>query len=124
LQICLVDFNQATQLVEGIDMNRIIGIIDHHALQSKTVTIVWHSQSQLCDGLYKTGCNAFCHSLCSRGLLYRKANEFTSVNVACQDQPIFVEIRPWGSACTIVAHMFIRWGKPFPKDIAGILGSG
>lgn len=45
-QICLVDFNQATQLVEGVKTNRIVGIIDHHALQSKTVTIVCYVCSE------------------------------------------------------------------------------
>eukprot|EP00242_Pyramimonas_sp_CCMP2087_P005149 CAMPEP_0198198074 /NCGR_PEP_ID=MMETSP1445-20131203/1580_1 /TAXON_ID=36898 /ORGANISM="Pyramimonas sp., Strain CCMP2087" /LENGTH=464 /DNA_ID=CAMNT_0043867521 /DNA_START=149 /DNA_END=1543 /DNA_ORIENTATION=+ len=35
--ICLVDFQQKTQLHDCIDMSKIVGIIDHHALQNSTI---------------------------------------------------------------------------------------
>ena len=40
------------------------------------------------------------------------------------DKPIYIDIRPWGSCCTIVAHTFLRIRKEIPKDVAGILLSG
>jgi len=40
------------------------------------------------------------------------------------DKPIYIDIRPWGSACTIVAHTFLRIRKPIPATVAGILLSG
>lgn len=36
-------------------------------------------------------------------------------------KPIFMDIRPWGSMSTIVAHCFIRSNRPMPKQIARIL---
>lgn len=35
--VCLVDFQQTTQLNPAIKMDKIVGIIDHHALQSSTI---------------------------------------------------------------------------------------
>jgi inorganic pyrophosphatase/exopolyphosphatase len=35
--VCLVDFQQQTQLHAAIPMANIVGIIDHHALQSSTI---------------------------------------------------------------------------------------
>ena len=35
--VCLVDFQQQSQLNKAIPMGNIVGIIDHHALQSNTV---------------------------------------------------------------------------------------
>ena len=35
--VCLVDFQQQSQLNDAIPMDRIVGIIDHHALQSNTI---------------------------------------------------------------------------------------
>mmetsp|Transcript_14943 Transcript_14943/g.29760 ORF Transcript_14943/g.29760 Transcript_14943/m.29760 type:complete len:534 (-) Transcript_14943:72-1673(-) len=40
------------------------------------------------------------------------------------DRPVYIDIRPWGSACTIVAHTYLRIRKPIPPKIAGILLSG
>jgi len=77
--ICLVDHNQVTQMAPGVDVTKIVGIIDHHALQSKIVTTA---------------------------------------------TPIFIDIRPWGSACTIVASMFIDHGKAISQKTAGLLLSG
>ena len=78
-KLCLVDHNQTTQMAPTLDPSKIVGIIDHHALQSQTVV---------------------------------------------NDRPIYVDIRPWGSACTIVAHTFFRIRKTIPKNIAGLLLSG
>lgn len=36
-------------------------------------------------------------------------------------KPLFMDIRPWGSMSTIVAHCFIRSNRPMPKPIARIL---
>lgn len=35
--VCLVDFQQTTQLNPAIKMDKIVGVIDHHALQSSTI---------------------------------------------------------------------------------------
>ncbi|GMH55429.1 hypothetical protein TrLO_g741 [Triparma laevis f. longispina] len=40
------------------------------------------------------------------------------------DRPIYIDIRPWGSACTIVGHTFLRIRKHIPPKIAGVLLSG
>jgi inorganic pyrophosphatase/exopolyphosphatase len=37
------------------------------------------------------------------------------------DKPIFVDIRPWGSASTIIADMFIKQRKPLTRGVAGLL---
>ncbi|KAJ1452139.1 hypothetical protein M885DRAFT_527947 [Pelagophyceae sp. CCMP2097] len=75
-RVCLVDFQQRTQLNPCIREDVIVGIIDHHALQSATIVT---------------------------------------------SRPIFVDIRPWGSMSTIVAHSFIVQGKALPKKIGGML---
>lgn len=36
-RVCLVDFQQTTQLNPAIKQSQIVGIIDHHALQSSTI---------------------------------------------------------------------------------------
>lgn len=36
-KVCLVDFQQTTQLNSAIKMDNIVGVIDHHALQSSTI---------------------------------------------------------------------------------------
>lgn len=77
--VCLVDHQQTTQMAEGVSVSQIAGIIDHHALQSKTVTT---------------------------------------------PNPIFVDIRPWGSACTIIAFTFFQMRKSPSKNVAGMLLSG
>jgi hypothetical protein len=35
--VCLVDHQQVSQLNKAIDIDRIVGVIDHHALQSATI---------------------------------------------------------------------------------------
>ena len=75
-KICLVDFQQTTQLHTAIKPSQIVGIIDHHALQASTIVT---------------------------------------------DKPIFVDIRPFGSMSTIIAHSFVVYGKPLPLRVAGLL---
>ncbi|KNC86505.1 hypothetical protein SARC_01335 [Sphaeroforma arctica JP610] len=77
-KICLVDVNQISQLPADLDTNRIVGIVDHHALQSSTVVV---------------------------------------------DEPIRIDIRPVGSAYTIVASYYGSANKPMSEDVAGILMS-
>ncbi|KAJ8602874.1 hypothetical protein CTAYLR_010631 [Chrysophaeum taylorii] len=74
--VCLVDFQQTTQLNPAIKENQIVGVIDHHALQSSTIVT---------------------------------------------NRPIYVDIRPWGSMSTIIAHSFVVYGKALPKEVAGLL---
>ena len=38
--------------------------------------------------------------------------------------PCFVDIRPWGSACSIVTSMYVRLGKPMPVPVAKVLLCG
>jgi len=40
------------------------------------------------------------------------------------DLPIYVNIRPWGSACTIVTHMFVQQHRIISKPTAGALLAG
>jgi len=75
-RVCLVDFQQTTQLNPAIKESQIVGIIDHHALQSSTIVT---------------------------------------------QKPIFVDIRPWGSMSSIIAHSFVMLKKALPKQIAGLL---
>ena len=75
-KICLVDFQQQTQMNPAIPMKNIVGIIDHHALQSSTIVT---------------------------------------------ERPVFVDIRPWGSMCSILAHSYAVQEKFLPKNIAGML---
>ena len=35
--------------------------------------------------------------------------------------PLFMDVRPWGSMCTIVTHSFLRSAKPIPKDVARLM---
>ena len=74
--ICLVDHQQTSQLNPSIPVENIVGVIDHHALQSKTIVT---------------------------------------------DKPIYIDIRPWGSMSTIIAHTFLTHKKRPPKAIAGML---
>eukprot|EP00566_Odontella_aurita_P021266 CAMPEP_0113559248 /NCGR_PEP_ID=MMETSP0015_2-20120614/18789_1 /TAXON_ID=2838 /ORGANISM="Odontella" /LENGTH=223 /DNA_ID=CAMNT_0000460859 /DNA_START=177 /DNA_END=848 /DNA_ORIENTATION=- /assembly_acc=CAM_ASM_000160 len=64
VDICLVDHQQTSQMNPLISPDRIVGVIDHHALQSKTIVT---------------------------------------------DKPIYIDIRPWGSMSTIIAHTFGRY---------------
>lgn len=57
-------------------MNRIVGVIDHHALQNATIVT---------------------------------------------DMPIYIDIRPWGSMSTIIAHTFITMRRRPSKSTAGML---
>lgn len=80
LNVCLVDHSEEKQMVESLRsnpkrMDRICGVIDHHAL---------------------------------------------SENFSSQ-KPLFMDLRPWGSMSTIVAHAFIRSNRPMAKPIARIL---
>mmetsp|Transcript_4156 Transcript_4156/g.6136 ORF Transcript_4156/g.6136 Transcript_4156/m.6136 type:complete len:361 (+) Transcript_4156:75-1157(+) len=74
--ICLVDFNQRSQLTEGLNEKQIRGIIDHHALREGSIS---------------------------------------------SDIPIYMDIRPWGSVSTILAHTYLRNGKTIPKNVAGLM---
>jgi manganese-dependent inorganic pyrophosphatase len=42
----------------------------------------------------------------------------------CTDAPIYVDIRPWGSACTIIAHMAVARRMPLRPSTAGLLLCG
>jgi hypothetical protein len=74
--ICLVDHQQMSQVNKAIDPERIVGVIDHHALQNATIVT---------------------------------------------DRPIYMDIRPWGSMSTIIAHTFLTIKRKPRKCIAGIL---
>eukprot|EP00516_Mucochytrium_quahogii_P005516 CAMPEP_0203752024 /NCGR_PEP_ID=MMETSP0098-20131031/6004_1 /ASSEMBLY_ACC=CAM_ASM_000208 /TAXON_ID=96639 /ORGANISM=" , Strain NY0313808BC1" /LENGTH=452 /DNA_ID=CAMNT_0050642005 /DNA_START=134 /DNA_END=1489 /DNA_ORIENTATION=+ len=39
-------------------------------------------------------------------------------------QPIFIDCRPWGSACSIIAHSFVRMGQMLPVHVAKLLLCG
>lgn len=75
-KVCLVDFQQISQLHEAIPMSNIVAVIDHHALQSGTIVT---------------------------------------------ERPIFVDIRPWGSVSTIIAHSYACQGKYLAQKTAGML---
>lgn len=75
-KVCLVDHQQTSQMNPAISVDRVVGVIDHHALQSKTIVT---------------------------------------------DKPIYIDIRPWGSMSTIVAHTFLTHGRRPAKPIAGML---
>ena len=79
VKVVLVDHCQTTQMNKGVDPKEVVGIIDHHALQSSTL---------------------------------------------CTDLPIYVDIRPWGSACTIIAHTFVTLNKPISRPTASLLLCG
>ena len=74
--ICLVDHQQLSQVNKCIDPERIVGVIDHHALQNSTIIT---------------------------------------------ERPIYMDIRPWGSMSTIIAHTFLVIQKRPRKCIAGML---
>ena len=76
VDICLVDHQQTSQLNPSIPVESIVGVIDHHALQSKTIVT---------------------------------------------DKPIYIDIRPWGSMSTIIAHTFLTHKRRPPKAVAGML---
>ena len=74
--VCLVDHQQVSQLNKSIPIDRIVGVIDHHALQSATIVT---------------------------------------------DQPIYIDIRPWGSMSTIITHIFMTLQRRPTKATAGML---
>ena len=76
--ICLVDHQQLSQVNPAIKehVKRVVGVIDHHALQSETIIT---------------------------------------------EMPIYLDIRPWGSMSTIVAHTYFSMGRRPSKPIAGML---
>ena len=76
VNICLVDHQQSSQMNPSIQAKNVVGIIDHHALQNKTLVT---------------------------------------------QKPIYVDIRPWGSMCTIIAHSYLIRKKRPSKAIAGIM---
>ena len=75
-EICLVDHQQTSQMNSAINADQIVGVIDHHALQSKTIVT---------------------------------------------DKPIYIDIRPWGSMSSIIAHTFLTHGRRPEKKVAGML---
>ena len=75
-KICLVDHQQTSQMNPAINVDNIVGVIDHHALQSKTIVT---------------------------------------------DKAISIDIRPWGSMSTIVAHTYLTHNRRPPTPIAGML---
>lgn len=75
-KICLVDHQQTSQMNTSINPDNVVGVIDHHALQSKTIVT---------------------------------------------DRPIYIDIRPWGSMSTIVAHTYLAHGRRPSTSIAGML---
>ncbi|KNC54680.1 inorganic diphosphatase [Thecamonas trahens ATCC 50062] len=40
------------------------------------------------------------------------------------DLPIYIDIRPWGSACTIIAHTFVTLNRPISRPTAALLLCG
>eukprot|EP00823_Brevimastigomonas_motovehiculus_P004912 TRINITY_DN3362_c0_g3_i2.p1 TRINITY_DN3362_c0_g3~~TRINITY_DN3362_c0_g3_i2.p1 ORF type:complete len:504 (-),score=125.19 TRINITY_DN3362_c0_g3_i2:97-1608(-) len=77
--ICLVDHNQVSQVADGLDLNRVKGVVDHHALQS---------------------------------------------NMIVSSLPITIDIRPWGSASSLITYHYIDQLKQIKPEIAGMLLSG
>jgi manganese-dependent inorganic pyrophosphatase len=75
-KICLVDHQQTSQMNPCINPDSVVGVIDHHALQSKTIVT---------------------------------------------DRPIYIDIRPWGSMSTIVAHTYLTHGRRPTTEVAGML---
>mmetsp|Transcript_68416 Transcript_68416/g.135184 ORF Transcript_68416/g.135184 Transcript_68416/m.135184 type:complete len:647 (-) Transcript_68416:240-2180(-) len=78
--VFLIDHNEVKQMTPSLRkdpkrMERIVGLIDHHAV----------------------------------------AESFVS------SKPLYIEVQPWGSMSTIIAHLFIRNNKQIPKSIARIL---
>jgi hypothetical protein len=76
VKICLVDHQQTSQMNPAINPDNVVGVIDHHALQSKTIVT---------------------------------------------DRPIYIDIRPWGSMSTIIAHTFLTHSKRPSVQVAGML---
>ena len=71
-----MDHQQTSQLNKAIPLERIVGVIDHHALQNSTIVT---------------------------------------------DMPIYIDIRPWGSMSTIIAHNFMMYRRRPSRPVAGML---
>lgn len=79
----------------------------------RPVVIVDHNQiHQSPDGLQSS-------KLC--GCIDHHAMQGATISTSL---PIYIDIRPWGSACTIVAHMFFRAKRQIKASTAGMLLSG
>mmetsp|Transcript_11321 Transcript_11321/g.21192 ORF Transcript_11321/g.21192 Transcript_11321/m.21192 type:complete len:468 (-) Transcript_11321:99-1502(-) len=74
--VCLVDHQQTSQMNPSIKSDQVVGIIDHHALQNKTIVTA---------------------------------------------KPVYIDIRPWGSMSSIIAHTFLTHSRRPPKSVAGML---
>lgn len=85
---------------EEIQAGREVVIVDHNQLKQSPPTL---DQSML------------------RGVIDHHAIQGGTVSTSI---PIYVDIRPWGSACTIVAHMFFRARRKMNRNTAGLLLSG
>ena len=72
-KIILVDHNEFSQALEGIDKAEIVEILDHHKLNFK------------------------------------------------YDQPIVVNIKPWGATCSILAQMYFDNNIDIDKNLAGLM---
>lgn len=56
-----------------------------------------------------------------RGIIDHHALQSSTV---CTDVPIYVDIRPWGSACSIIAHTFVTMRRRISKPTASLLLCG
>jgi len=98
--ICLVDHNEPSQMVKEI---KELAFPD----PSISRTTEQKKASQLMLGRIM-GC--IDHHAVSKGF--------------ATAAPVFMDIRPWGSACSIVTHQFVRLGKKIPINVARILLCG
>jgi manganese-dependent inorganic pyrophosphatase len=79
----------------------------------RPVCLVDHNQaSQMTAGIDKAWI---------RGIIDHHALQAGTV---VTDAPIYVDIRPWGSACTIIAHMFVAQHRLMTRTTAGMLLCG
>ena len=118
--VCMVDHNAPSQMVPALksvmdagDTDVLAGIIDHHALDK---------------GCYTKGTRFV--MMCVYIHVFRTTEHECLVlphacikhdAYTCLAGPTFVDIRPWGSMCTIVTHSFIRSARPFPVDVARLM---
>ena len=100
--ICLVDHQQRSQVNSAIPAERIVGVIDHHALQAETIVTAmpiyldvrpWYNDSQM----YGPSCRLLFHEL-----LTMAAPRYAAL--LC-----FTGLR--GSMSTIIAHNYFTMGK-------------
>jgi len=98
--ICLVDHNEPSQMVKEV---RELAF----PAPGMLITPEARKESQLMLGRIR-GC--IDHHTVSKG--------FSTA------APAYLDIRPWGSACSIVAHQFVRLGREIPVNVARILLCG